>query len=285
MRGIVAGIEYGGSVNNLRIYGGLNPEKLRQYILYWDKIDYPENNIIGWELTPDEEFLMKCGVMERTMCIFPGAVSLGADTLLDVQMAAFKKHCEEKNGIWSIAQPTREITLPERESILKENVQVELYNCLPVPDIDTPFETILNFKERRSSELETFRNLLDDMYKDIISHPDAEFAKRKSIANIENALIDIDRTLKESKIKRVFKNMKAELNVSTLINAGFKLAAGTVLGQNMGLGKLSGIVGMGISAINITQALSRTPKCLPPEQTDYAYLFYAKKEIQRVVVP
>ena len=219
------------------------------------------------------------------MCIFPGAVSLGADTLLDVQMAAFKKHCEEKNGIWSIAQPTKEITLPERESILKENVQVELYNCLPVPDIDTPFETILNFKERRSSELEAFRNLLDDMYKDIISHPDAEFAKRKSIANIENALIDIDRTLKESKIKRVFKNMKAELNVSTLINAGFKLAAGTVLGQNMGLGKLSGIVGMGISAINITQALSQTPKCLSPEQTDYAYLFYAKKEIQRVVVP
>ena len=156
---------------------------------------------------------------------------------------------------------------------------LSLYNCLPVPAIDTPFETILDFKERRSSELEAFRNLLDDMYKDILSHPDAEFAKRKSIENIENALIDIDRTLKESKIERTFKNMTAQINVSKFIDAGFKLVAGTVLGQNLGLGKLSGIVGLGLSAINITQTLSKTPRCLPPEETDYAYLFYAKKEI------
>lgn len=279
VRGIIAGIEYGGSVNNLEIYGGLDPQKLRQYLLYWDKIDYPDNNIMSYKLTPDEEFLMKCGILERTMCIFSGAVSLGADTMIAVQMATFKKHCKEKDGIWSIAQPTREIILPEMESILKENIQVELYNCLPVPAIDTPFETILDFKERRSSELEAFRNLLDDMYKDILSHPDAEFAKRKSIENIENALIDIDRTLKESKIERTFKNMTAQINVSKFIDAGFKLVAGTVLGQNLGLGKLSGIVGLGLSAINITQTLSKTPRCLPPEETDYAYLFYAKKEI------
>lgn len=31
VRGIIAGIEYGGSVNNLEIYGGLDPQKLRQY--------------------------------------------------------------------------------------------------------------------------------------------------------------------------------------------------------------------------------------------------------------
>ena len=180
MRGIVAGIEYGGSANNLQIYGGLDPEKLRQYILYWDKIDYPNNNIIGYELTPDEEFLLKCGVLERTMCNFSGTVSIGADLLLDIQLAVFNEHLKQENEIWSIAQPTREIILPENQSILKENLQVELYNCLPVPTIDTPFETILDFKRRRNSELRAFRALLDNMYEDIISHPDADFAKRKS---------------------------------------------------------------------------------------------------------
>lgn len=280
MRGIVAGIEYGGSVNNLQIYGGLDSEKLRQYILYWDKIDYPDNNLIGHELTPDEEFLLKCGVLERTMCRFSGTVSIGANLLLDIQLAAFNEHCKQKDEIWSIAQQTREIILPENKSILKENLQVELYNCLPVPAIDTPFETILDFKQRRNSELQAFRALLDNMYEDIISHPDADFTKRKSVENIENALIDIDRTLEESKIKRLLKSMQAELDVSQLVNAGIKFAAGTVVGQNIGLGKLSGIVGAGFSAINITQALSRTPKCLSPEQTDYAYLFYAKEEIE-----
>lgn len=279
MRGIVAGIEYGGSVNNLQIYGGLDPEKLRQYILYWDKIDYPDNNLIGYELTPDEEFLLKCGVLERTMCRFSGTVSIGANLLLDIQLAAFNEHCKQKDEIWSIAQPTREIILPENKSILKENLQVELYNCLPVPAIDTPFETILDFKQRRNSELQAFRALLDNMYEDIISHPDADFATRKSIENIENALIDIDRTLGESKIRRSVKNMKAQLNISQLVNTGVKFAAGTVIGQNLGLGRFSGIVGAGLSAINITKTISQTPKFLSPEQTDYAYLFYIKKEI------
>lgn len=279
MRGIVAGIEYGGSVNNLQIYGGLDPEKLRQYILYWDKIDYPDNNLIGYELTPDEEFLLKCGVLERTMCRFSGTVSIGANLLLDIQLAAFNKHCKQKDEIWSIAQPTREIILPKNLSALKENIQVELYNCLPVPAVDTPFEIILDFKQKRNSELQAFRYLLDDMYKDIISHPDVDFAKRKSIENIENALIDIDRTLGESKIRRSVKNMKAQLNISQLVNTGVKFAAGTVIGQNLGLGRFSGIVGAGLSAINITKTISQTPKFLSPEQTDYAYLFYIKKEI------
>lgn len=279
MRGIVAGIEYGGSVNNLQIYGGLDPEKLRQYILYWDKIDYPDNNLIGHELTPDEEFLLKCGVLERTMCRFIGTVHLGADTLLHTQLAAFKERCKNKKEIWSIAQPTRKIILPEKESVLKDNFQVELYNCLPVPDIDTPFETILDFKRRRDSELQKFRELLDVMYEDVMSHPDSEFAKRKSVENIENALIDIYRTLEESKIKHSFRNMKAQLNISQIIDTGFKFAAGTVIGQNIGLGKFSGIVGAGLSAISITKELSKTPKCLSPEQTDYAYLFHMKNEI------
>nr|DAO88071.1 MAG TPA: hypothetical protein [Caudoviricetes sp.] len=279
MRGIVAGIEYGGSANNLQIYGGLDPEKLRQYILYGDKIDYPNNNIIGYELTPDEEFLLKCGVLERTMCNFSGTVSIGADLLLDIQLAVFNEHLKQENEIWSIAQPTREIILPENQSILKENLQVELYNCLPVPTIDTPFETILDFKRRRNSELLAFRALLDNMYEDIISHPDADFAKRKSIENIENALIDIDRTLEESKIKRLLKNMKAQINMGKLAELGIELAGGTVVGQKMGLDKFSGIVGAVASIINITQTLAQTPKCLSPKETDYAYLFYAKEEL------
>lgn len=279
MRGIVAGIEYGGSANNLQIYGGLDPEKLRQYILYWDKIDYPNNNIIGYELTPDEEFLLKCGVLERTMCNFSGTVSIGADLLLDIQLAVFNEHLKQENEIWSIAQPTREIILPENQSILKENLQVELYNCLPVPTIDTPFEKILDFKRRRNSELRAFRALLDNMYEDIISHPDADFAKRKSIENIENALIDIDRTLEESKIKRLLKNMKAQINMGKLAELGIELAGGTVVGQKMGLDKFSGIVGAVASIINITQTLAQTPKCLSPKETDYAHLFYAKEEL------
>ena len=279
MRGIVAGIEYGGSANNLQIYGGLDPEKLRQYILYWDKIDYPNNNIIGYELTPDEEFLLKCGVLERSMCMFCGTVSIGADLLLDIQLAVFNEHLKQENEIWSIAQPTREIILPENQSILKENLQVELYNCLPVPTIDTPFEKILDFKRRRNSELRAFRALLDNMYEDIISHPDADFAKRKSIENIENALIDIDRTLEESKIKRLLKNMKAQINMGKLAELGIELAGGTVVGQKMGLDKVSGIVGAVASIINITQTVQKTPKCLSPKETDYAYLFYAKEEL------
>lgn len=118
MRGIIAGAEYGGSSNKLTIYGGLDPEKLRQYILYWDKIDYPENNAIGFELTPDEKFLLDCGIMERTRCIFSGTVSLGADTLLDTQLAAFKNKQQHKKMV----KFGQLLSLQKKLFCLKENV-------------------------------------------------------------------------------------------------------------------------------------------------------------------
>ena len=90
-------------------------------------------------------------------------------------------------------------------------------------------------------------------------------------------MIDIDRTLEESKIKRLLKNMKAQINMGKLAELGIELAGGTVVGQKMGLDKFSGIVGAVASIINITQTLAQTPKCLSPKKQIMRIYFMRKR--------
>ena len=52
MRGIIADCVFNGDRTSLSINGGIDPFRLRQYLMYWDKIDYPLNNIICVESTP-----------------------------------------------------------------------------------------------------------------------------------------------------------------------------------------------------------------------------------------
>lgn len=66
MRGIIADCVFHGNETSLSIKGGIDPFRLRQYLLYWDKIDYPTNNILRVELTPDEKYLEEIGVLQRT---------------------------------------------------------------------------------------------------------------------------------------------------------------------------------------------------------------------------
>ena len=69
MRGIIADCVFNGDRTSLSINGGIDPFRLRQYLMYWDKIDYPLNNIICVESTPEEKYLEEVGVLQRTLLL------------------------------------------------------------------------------------------------------------------------------------------------------------------------------------------------------------------------
>lgn len=54
----------------------INPIDLRKYLMYWDEIDYPSNQLIeiGSE---DIDYLMTTGHVKRTRVIFQGSVNSG----------------------------------------------------------------------------------------------------------------------------------------------------------------------------------------------------------------
>lgn len=282
MRGIVVTPEIDGDENSLHIKNiNIDSNKLRQYLLYWDKIDFPSNNIIYMESSPEVEFLQKSNVLKRTNYIpkINGVITINPQIFLDMQMYAFNQNNNNQdNEVWSIAQPTKKILLPKEDSIKARTLQVELYNSIPVPTSNVNLEDILNFKEHRYHELEEFRYLMDKMYISIMDSPDKDLLKDIAIVKLQNKINELNKVMDESKIKRFLSTVKVELDFSGL---------GTLLGVGVGhtinssafstiVGAVGGAV---ISSIKVSSEMSLKPREVPAELKDYAYLYYQNKEL------
>lgn len=282
MRGIVVSNEYSGNEKKLIMHGGgIDPIKLRQYILYWDKIDYPTNNLFFIPLTPDEQFLKDAGLLKRSQIniIINGSLTISPEIFINSQLAAFNYNNKAKDEIWSIAQPTKEVILPRKDSFETRSIQVDLFNCLPVPTANVNLEDVLNFKERRHNELKEFRWLLDSMYEEIINSSDKDLTKNRCIEKLQQKIIEINRVMAESKIKKCLRSMKARINVSDIIVAGAKIGFATMAGGAIGKAAEGALLGLATSSINISREISLIPKDIPENLKDYAYLFHAHKEL------
>lgn len=282
MRGIIADCTFHGDDNSISISGGIDPFRLRQYLLYWDKIDYPSNNIMHFELTPDEMYLEKAGVLQRThvdIITGPSGVTINPELFIKSQLFVLKENNKNTGEIWSLGQNSNKLILPKDESIEANVLQLELYNCIPVPSEDTPFDDILKFKEERKDELIEFRRVMDNLYERILNSEFQELERKRCIEEIQNKVIDINRVMMESKIKRILSSMNVEINISDLIQGATNAVTGYMLGEQVGFPEIGALIGLVPSMINITYNTSSKAKGIPDNLKDYAYLFYAKKEI------
>ncbi|WP_365828072.1 DUF6236 family protein [Aeromonas media] len=58
------------------------------------------------------------------------------------------------------------------QSFATTGIEFELYDVLPIPAVDTPFDEILEFKNKRSDELSAFRCYIDEIIENIIASKD-----------------------------------------------------------------------------------------------------------------
>ena len=105
-RGIVITPQFDFDGQTLRLKGGFDPASLRQYLLYWDKIDWPDNNIISIGESDDDgtAFLISTGILERTMVRFNSFNGNIGHAMLDMQVSALEMRNESEPGAWSLAQ-------------------------------------------------------------------------------------------------------------------------------------------------------------------------------------
>ena len=148
-KGIVISPPFQALPQGVQCGGSPDPQDVRKYLLYWDEIDYPDNNIISIGLSDDLSFLEGCGVLKRTRIIFQGSGLIDGTVFITAQEQAFRNNEKQEQGKWSLAQlSTNQFytnTLPET------GVEFELLNCLPVPQSDVPLNDILEFKQKRNS--------------------------------------------------------------------------------------------------------------------------------------
>ncbi|MBS7662613.1 hypothetical protein I0D00_11785 [Pseudomonas lalucatii] len=255
----------------------LSAEELRYYIMYWDKIIIPGNNLVYIGL-PDEETLINAGAIERPTIGFNGSFfgDQITDAILSCQSIVAKDLVRDKKTDWVIHQLTDECAFPSNYNQRRNIIRVDISSTLPAPPANTNVYEILEFKAARKDELANLHLHLDSLYETILSSPDPELASKKAISGLSSAIADLEKVTNERFTKTRKFDFSAELNLSGKdISAG--AASGAIIdffstGMTIPLATVAGAV---LSTLKIT---SKTTNTFQPasQNSKLAYLSTAK---------
>lgn len=278
-RGIVITPPFEFDGESISTKGPIDSVSIRQYLLYWDKMDWPDNNLIsiGGE-TPEVLFLKEIGIVERTRVQFSYFSGNFGHSLLLMQEAALTLRNKKEPGCWSLAQSRSDLILPAEVSEPTRTIEVELYQSIPVPLDSVPLEDILNFKEKRKDELLQFRGVMDDLYQEVISARDIPRAKITAIQKIERNLADLNRVFNDSWKEKLLSTIRVELNLPNLAtHAVVGVGLGAVFGFSPEVGAA---IGAATAALKMDFRVSPRGKNIPSELKDYAYLHSFESELK-----
>lgn len=255
----------------------LDSQNLREYLLYWDRLDWPDNNIIGLGSTPDVDFLIRESILSRTRINFGSVTGNMGLVFLTSQVLAFQKLTKSEPGAWSIAQCSNALFLPVEGVKQEQSVEVDLYRALPVPAAEVPLQEILEFKNRRAPELAALRAALDELYLQVVSSADIPRARIAALASLEAKLHDLHLVFEERWTRRIMSSIKIELNIPELVA---KAAGTAALASSFNLPIATCAAGVAAaSAIKFEAKPCSRLNGLPKELRALAYVKYAHEEL------
>ncbi len=227
-KGIIAApARVSGNGAQFRSDRGLTPEELRYFLLYWDKVVIPTTNLVHLAVH-QEEALLSTGVVTRPRVPFSGTFNgelMARAQLLAQTTIATDLIKNDRSTDWALHQIGSELIVPDKESIDKQLIRVDLVSSLPVPSGDVAFTDILEFKERRKDELIQLHQAIDDLYLEILSSPDQSLKSKQVVSKFRQSIENLDSVTGE-KWKSTGKfDLSAELNIS-----GKEVAAGVAAG-------------------------------------------------------
>jgi hypothetical protein len=256
---------------------GIDPVSLRQYLLYWDKIDFPNNNLIGIGSSSDIQFLIDQNILSRTeikFSNFHGNIGYG---YIYSQIEALKLKNRSEPGQWSLAQTGNHLFIPDDVSDETKTFEIELYNMLPVPSEFVSLDDIILFKNRYNDELIAFRSQMDELYLGIINSGDIPRARIMALTRLEQAIKDLNIVANESFASRLLSSLKVELNLPSLLATAI---TGSFTGAAFGLSpEIGAAIGATSAAIKFDLSLTKKVRGLPKELKAYAYLHRIEREL------
>ncbi|WP_273827453.1 DUF6236 family protein [Providencia rettgeri] len=198
-RGIVTSSKEIVSINKgFSLRGGLTEVDMNYMALYWDKIVIPKE-IFMHVRVPDEDLFIDCGILERP----------DPDITDGFHSEDFSKfYLKTQNDIidtlrkndssmdWRIHQFGNEVSL--MGDVRSESLRIEISNLLPVPLPEVNLQEILEFKERRSSELEALHAYSDALYFEVINSGDPDLTKARVVSKLKEAISDLNRLNSET---------------------------------------------------------------------------------------
>lgn len=273
-------------------FGGgpvIDPQLFRRDLTYWDQIsiihlDNPMVGSFGVKELPENNEDAKIALEANHLKIeivslkykgYYHSKDLTSD-YRDAQQKTAYNNSVIYNEHWSIGQTIDRISLPANRSVKEDVITTSLINALPAPGQGATAEDIIQFKTDRKDELDRFRDVYDNFYKNILSAEDQQLELKKSVKNLGVALSDIDRLMKEENLNPTQMSLKTLWK--TAKNAGTTgLLAATFLPESSVIPFFVGAIEAGISLNN---ERARVPSDWTEMVEDYAYLTSVKKNLK-----
>ncbi|WP_296315527.1 DUF6236 family protein [Winogradskyella sp. UBA3174] len=216
---------------SVSISGSISINDLNYYLLYWDKIVMPTNNIFHVGVHNEEE-LLKTKILERPRIAFSSwstnTQNGSYDPFVIAQsIVANELISTDKTTDWTIHQIGDGIAIGDKQKKEFNSLKVELLKCLPVPNDNINFQEILDFKDKRKDELLELHSKIDELYLEILSSPDKDLKAKKIINELKNSIDKID-TVSKERFKSIIKyNLTTELNLNGK-DLGIAIASGAI---------------------------------------------------------
>jgi len=292
-RGIVIGQRVS-SEKGLSINGAVEISDAVKWLLYWDKITYAGVGFGGASIAgnqpADITYLESLGIFKTEIVDIqslgpltlppaePGTNIFGiAGNQFPIVSAAVRvKLCEtlsqRTSEIWTLGQSGGErLILPTTEH-QKELLDIQLVNCLPVPEIATPFEDILNFKDNYQAELEHLRHAIDALREKVLSSSDERRALDSAMRDISISLENMQNAMNGKGINTISETISLYTNNPSL---GFWSALGGIAAASQGI-PYEVAAGAGLAAPTVFKFLKRNiigGDTIPNPASDFTYAF------------
>jgi hypothetical protein len=264
---------------SVKVSPEINASDLRRYLLYWDKIDIPKNNLMSTVLSNDCEFLASEGVLQRTHIEYPVEKQKFDATreLRETQFKVLRENQKRKDQRWSMANNGYSIGLPRNDRTKNDSLRLDLSNVLPVPTNDVPLADILGFKDRHEDELQALRIEIDSMYDAFMSSGDVESALDTQKAKLTRAVSDINKAVNSKWYSKIMSSVTIKFDVRNAVIGG---SAASLANAPLAIDPvILGAIGALVSSIKVSLTPSSTSSSFPQMNRDYSYLYSLGKEI------
>ena len=262
--------------------GGLDAQELRHWLLFWDELAWPANNLIYVAGGPDETFLEEAGVLSRPRMLMSGTFS-GSDIVSKPHLAAFKNLDDKEPGKWCLATGERSFNWAQMPLTETNTAVLELYRAIPVPNKDVPIAEVMEFKQRRRNEINRLRAEIDIYVDTVRSAADPQTVLSAKAAEIELACVDLLRVGHEWKYPVRLTDLKAsiEFKPGDVIMSAIGIGAiGHYAFDMSSVGAmLGGILGVTLgSGLKLSGTLQKSER-LNPRSTPFQYVHSFHEEI------
>jgi len=302
-RGIVIGNRID-TTHGFSMMGAVEIQDVLRWLLYWDRITYTGVGFRGASIAgnhpQDVSFLEEEGIFNteivdlQTLDQIPTPTSTAlnfaeheiwglkpeefAVAYAAARLELSKQLTERTGDIWTFGQAGGEHLLLPGIDKRKELIDVELFNCLPVPVEGTSFEDILEFKHRYPGELDELRRALDHLREKILSSLDERRVIDAAIHQIETAISDIRAALQSTGIQSMSETIALYTHNPAV---GFWTALGGVAAAAKGFPMEVGLAA-GIAVPTVCRFLRRViagGQNLPGGNSEFAYVFEAIRQL------